>query len=221
MMKGWFYVNSTCQLCLKPGTPELSALLRSGALGWLDWTTGSRRNVHSWLLGTRAPGLGSIGQLAPMYCTDCLLCPHAWGEAVLCMCGYSWDKNCGGGDLVMRHQGTPQGCPIRKGLISAGLKALSTSLALAVTADKPSSAHGLLSLISRSSAGQVGSHSDLLLVLEELWLQEDGWPSQISFLYCLPQAENCGKDAKPLGWKILLTVPGVRWVLGRGLVLTT
>lgn len=83
---------------------------------------------------------------------------------MLCTCGYNWDKNCGGGGLVMRHQGTPQGCPIRKGLISAGLKVLSTSLALAVTADKPSSACGLLSLTSRCPAGQVGSYSDLLLV---------------------------------------------------------
>lgn len=87
-----------------------------------------------------------------------------------------------------------------------GLKELSNSLALAVTADKPSSGCGLLSLISRCFAG---SHSDLLLVLEELRLQEDTWPSQISFLHCLPQAEFCGKDVKTLGWKILLTVPGV------------
>lgn len=91
--------------------------------------------------------------------------------------------------------------------LPGGLKVLSNSLALPATADKPSGACGLLSLISRCFAGQLGSHSDL--VLEELLLQEDTWPAQISFLHCLAQAEVCGKDVKPLGWKILLTVPGV------------
>lgn len=66
------------------------------------------------------------------------------------------------------------------------LKELSNSLALAVHADRPSGTCGLLSLVSRCFAGQVGSHSDLLLVLEELHFQEDTWPSQISFLHCLP-----------------------------------
>lgn len=95
--------------------------------------------------------------------------------------------------------------------LPGGLKVLSNSLALPAAADKPSGACGLLSLISisRCFAGQVGSHSDLLLVLEELLLQGDTWPAQISFLHCLAQAEVCGKDVKPLGWKILLTVPGV------------
>lgn len=50
------------------------------------------RVVHSWLVGMRACGVGSVGQVAPVYFTNCLLCPLARGEAVLGTCGYSRDK---------------------------------------------------------------------------------------------------------------------------------
>lgn len=139
MMKGWFYVNSACQLCLKPGTPELSALLWSGALDWLNSTSASRRVVHSWLVGMRVFGVGSVGQVSPMNLTKCLLCPHGWGEAMLCT-WYNRDKEHSFGTvgtvtLWWSTKGDHRAVP--SGKVQDGLKVLSSILTLAVIADKP------------------------------------------------------------------------------------
>lgn len=112
-MGGWFYVNPTCQLfcelCLKPGTSDLSALPLSGALCWLNWTLSNMTVVHSWLVGMKALGTGSVGQVAPRYFTNCFPYPLSWGKVMLCAVRTQpgqgtplWDHE--GCDLLIRYQ---------------------------------------------------------------------------------------------------------------------
>lgn len=73
---------------------------------WIDET----KHQAMWglfIAGWWAHGVGSAGQAAPLCFTNCLLCPLARGQAMLCMCGYSQDEEhsfgAQGSDLVMRH----------------------------------------------------------------------------------------------------------------------